>query len=179
MSTQTPHDTDNRDEVMASARQTLGDRLADFILSCRDAQRPGGRLIAVLHEIQHEYGYLSQERLQAAAYLLGVPAAAVTGVASFYHFFKFTKPGRFNISLCMGTACYVKGADRVAAKLHDELGIGFGQTTSDGLFSLEQARCLGMCGLAPVMMINDKTYENVTPEAIPALLAQCAKQAKG
>jgi NADH:ubiquinone oxidoreductase subunit E len=164
-------------QVRRTAEEAVGPEIAKLIDEARRKEHPAGQLISVLHAIQAKFGFLSDEHMAAVAQLLQVPAATVTGVATFYHFFKFEKPGRFVISLCMGTACYVKGADKVAERLRQELGIDFGETTRDGLFSFEQARCLGMCGLAPVLMINDRVYEKVSPDDVPALLQACTRQA--
>ncbi len=162
--------TDNWEQVRQSCRTALTQDIADFVEACRTDPEPASRLISVLHRVQEHFGYLGAEQLDAVAQLLGVPAAKVSGVATFYHFFRLQPQGRFMISICMGTACYVKGADKVAAKFKDELGIEFGQTTTDGLFSLHEAHCLGTCGLAPVVMINDEVYAKVTPDQVPALL---------
>ena len=97
----------------------------------------------MLHRVQTQYGYLSPTHLDAVAQLLGVPAAKVAGVASFYHFFRLPPRGKYIINVCMGTACYVKGADRIAQRLMSELGITWGETSKDGVFTMEQARCLG------------------------------------
>ena len=102
--------------------------------------------------------------------LLGVPAAKVAGVASFYHFFRLAPRGKFIINVCMGTACYVKGADRIAQRLIDELGITWGETSKDGVFTMEQARCLGTCGLAPVLTIAEDMHGQVTPDQVPEIL---------
>ena len=107
-----------------------------------------------------------------------VPAAKVAGVASFYHFFRLQPRGRFVINVCLGTACYVKGADRVAQKVMEELGITWGETSKDGIFTLEAARCLGTCGLAPVVMIGEEIHGNVTPDQVPALLEKYLKKAR-
>lgn len=165
-----PASTDNREEVLAACRAVLTDDLVRFIEACRQGPEPASQLISVLHRVQGHFGHLGAEQLDAVAQLLGVPAAKVAGVATFYHYFRLQPQGRFMISVCMGTACYVKGADKVAAKFKDELGIEFGQTTTDGLFSIHEARCLGTCGLAPVVMINDEVYGKVTPDQVPALL---------
>lgn len=162
--------TDNREEVLAACRAALTDDLVRFIETCRQGPEPASQLISVLHRVQGHFGHLGAEQLDAVAQLLGVPAAKVAGVATFYHYFRLQPQGRFMISVCMGTACYVKGADKVAAKFKDELGIEFGQTTTDGLFSIHEARCLGTCGLAPVVMINDEVFGKVTPDQVPALL---------
>jgi len=165
-------------EVKDAAEKVLGEDIAALIRDARQGEEPAGRLIEILHKVQGVYGYLSPEHMDAVAQLLGVPAATVSGVATFYHFFQLTKPGRFRISVCMGTACYVKGADKILARLREELGIDIGETTKDGMFSLLQCRCLGTCGLAPVMTVNDKVHDRVTPDKIPGLLEQLTQQAK-
>lgn len=169
---------DNQAAVNAAARAALPPAVVTRIEQALQTQYPAGELIAVLHLLQGECGYLGREQMDAVGQLLGVPAAKVSGVATFYHFFRLQRAGRFQISVCTGTACYVKGADKVVAKLEEELGIHLGETTSDGLFSLAQARCLGMCGLAPVLMVNDEIYQRVAPDDIPRLLKQYADQAR-
>lgn len=170
--------TDNRQEVMEAARAALGAEIAAFIDRCMQGPRPESQLIAVLHKVQAEYGWLSPEHLDGVAQLLQVPAAKVAGVASFYHFFRLAPRGRFTINVCLGTACYVKGAERVAAKIMEELGITWGETTKDGVFTLEGSRCLGTCGLAPVVMIGDEVHANVTPDQVPVMLEKHLKRTR-
>ena len=162
--------TDNREEVRRISAEALTPEIVAFIESCTRGDHATSNLIGVLHRVQHHFGYLGREQLDAVAQLLQVPAAKVTGVATFYHFFRLEPRGRFIINVCLGTACYVKGAERVADRLADELGIAFGETTKDGLFSLESTRCVGTCGLAPVVVIGDKVYGNVTPDQVPGLI---------
>lgn len=177
METQTT--TDNREQVFAAARAALGEPVAQFIDECLQRPYPASRLISVLHKVQAQYGYLSEEHLQAVAQLMQVPAAKVAGVASFYHFFRLKPRGKYTINVCMGTACYVKGAERVAQKVIDELGVTWGETSKDGVFTLEGSRCLGTCGLAPVMMIGDDVHPNVTPDQVPVILEKYIKQSRG
>lgn len=165
-------------EVKQACETALNPDIVAFIENAKQDAEPASQLIAVLHKVQDTYGYLAPEHMDAVAQLLGVPAAMVSGVATFYHFFQLSKPGKFRISVCMGTACYVKGADKILARLQDELGIDIGETTRDGLFSLLQCRCLGTCGLAPVITVNDKVIERVTPDKIPSLLEHLTQQAK-
>jgi NADH:ubiquinone oxidoreductase subunit E len=101
-----------------------------------------------------------------------IPSTKVTGVASFYHFFNFTPRGKHRISLCMGTACFVKGAGNVLSKLKDLLGIDIGQTTADTQFSIDVARCVGACALAPVMIVDEKVYAGVKPDQVAKILAE-------
>jgi len=170
--------TDNWEEVRAAARYVLGEPIAEFIDACCRAPEPKSQLIAVLHRVQARFGYLSPAHLDAVAQLLQVPAATVAGVASFYHFFRLQPRGKYILNVCLGTACYVKGADRVAQRIIDELGITWGETTNDGVFTLEQARCLGTCGLAPVLMIGEEMHGQVTPDQVPAILEKYLKKAR-
>jgi NADH:ubiquinone oxidoreductase subunit E len=106
------------------------------------------------------------------AQLMRVPAAKVTGIATFYHFFTFVPKGQTRVTVCLGTACFVRGADKVLDRLKDLLGIKEGETTPDGRFSIECARCLGACALAPVVVVNEKVYGNVTPAGVEKILAE-------
>ncbi len=170
--------TDNWPQVEADSKAALPPEIVEFIEQCRQMDHPHSRLIAVLHRLQGKMGYLNARQLDAVAQLMGIPAAKVAGVATFYHFFHMTPRGQFAINVCMGTACYVKGADKVAEKLREELGIDFGQTTGDGLFSLHSTCCLGTCGLAPVVMINEDVYPKVTPDQVPSLLEKALASRK-
>lgn len=170
--------TDNWEQVQAAAKAVLGDEISAYIAECRASCEPASHLISVLHKVQGRFGYLGREQLDAVAQLLQVPAAKVSGVASFYHYFRLQPRGKFIINVCLGTACYVKGADRVAQKVMDELGITWGETTKDNLFTLEGTRCLGTCGLAPVMMVGDVIHGTVTPDQVPAILEKYIERAK-
>ncbi|MBN1395169.1 MAG: NADH-quinone oxidoreductase subunit NuoE [Pirellulales bacterium] len=170
--------TDNWEQVEAAAKTVLGERLAEYIRRATEKPHPESQLIAVLHEVQSEFGYLAEAHLDAVAQLMQVPAAKVAGVASFYHFFRLKPRGKFMINVCLGTACYVKGAERVAQKITEELGITWGETSKDGVFTLEGSRCLGTCGLAPVVMIDDEIHGEVTPDQVPALLEKYLKKAR-
>ena len=153
-----------------ASAEALTPEIVAYIEKCAHDENAHSHLIGVLHKVQGHFGYLGREQLDAVAQLLQVPTAKVTGVATFYHFFRLEPRGRFVINVCLGTACYVKGAERIADRLKDELGIQFGETTTDGMFSLEATRCLGTCGLAPVVMIEDKVFGDMTPDQVPALL---------
>ena len=143
-----------------------------YIEECRLAPRPESYLISVLQKIQQHFGYLSPDRLDAVAHLMQVPTAKVSGVATFYHFFSFVPKGEHRITVCLGTACYVKGAAKLVSRIQELLGIEPGETTPDGRFSLDAARCLGSCALAPVMVVDDKVYGNVQVEQIAGILAE-------
>lgn len=170
--------TDNWKTVEAAAKAALTDDIVALIETCRQDEHADSHLISVLHKVQNHFGYLSPEAIDAVAQLMQVPAAKVSGVATFYHYFRLRPCGRYIIRVCLGTACYVKGAERVAQKLKDELGIDFGESTADGLFSLEVSRCLGTCGLAPVIMIGEDVHGPVTPDQVPAILEKYIEKAR-
>lgn len=149
---------------------TLDQSIVDYVKECLKQEFPESYLINVLHKIQGKYGYLSEAHMDEAAHMLQVPTSQVYGVATFYHFFRLQPKGKYTISMCLGTACFVKGADSVLDAFKHELGIELGETTSDGLFSLEGARCLGVCALAPVVLINDEVFGDVTPKRVPEIL---------
>lgn len=132
-------------------------------------EQPGG-LMPVLQKAQEIYGYLPEEVQQIIADGLNVSLAEVYGVATFYSQFSLTPKGKYKINVCLGTACYVKGADKVLAAVEEKLGIKSGECTPDGLFSLDSARCIGACGLAPVMMINDEVYGKLKPDMIGPII---------
>lgn len=131
-----------------------------------------GALIPVLHEIQDIYGYLPEEALRIVSSELDMPMAEIYGVATFYSFFSLEPKGEHVIRVCMGTACYIKGAQAVLDRLSQELNIPVQGTTPDGKFTLDATRCLGACGLAPVMTIGEKVYGRLTPKEIPKILKQ-------
>lgn len=170
--------TDNWAEVEAAAKAVLPESIVAFIEGNRKLERAESQLIATLHMVQHHFGYLSKEAMGGVAQLAQIPLAKVTGVATFYHFFRLQPRGKHIINVCMGTACYVKGADKLSQRLMDELGIHFGETTKDGMFSLESSRCLGTCGLAPVIMVDDEVYGPVTPAEIGVILDKYTKKPK-
>jgi NADH-quinone oxidoreductase E subunit len=134
-------------------------------------------LIAVLHKVQSLYGYLPQEAMDRVAEKMQIPTAHIWGVATFYHYFNLKPIGKHIISVCMGTACYVKGADKVADAIKKHLDIEVGETTDDKLFTLHEARCLGACGIAPVIMIDDKIYGELDAKKTIDLLNQYRKAA--
>lgn len=146
--------------------------LVAYIEACRAAERAESHLIPVLQAVQNKFGYLSQEHMEEVSQRLQVPSAVVSGVATFYHFFTFQPKGRTRITVCMGTACFVRGADKVLDRLRELLGIREGETTRDGAFSIECARCLGACALAPVMLVNEKVHGNVTPADVESILKE-------
>lgn len=148
---------------------TLPESVLDFIEKWRD--KPGN-LIMVLHKVQEAFGYVPRGIALELARELDVPLAKIYGVITFYHFFKLEKPGRNRIAVCMGTACYIKGGQDLIAELEDLLGIGLNAVTEDGEFSVEAVRCVGCCGLAPVLVVNEEIHGKVTKEKLPGILAK-------
>jgi NADH-quinone oxidoreductase subunit E len=148
---------------------TLSKGLLAFIDQWKS--RPGN-LIMVLHKVQEEFGYIPRPIAIELGRVLDVPLAKIYGVVTFYHFFKLEKPGKHTIQVCMGTACYLKGGHDLILELENVLGIGVNQTTDDGQFSLEAVRCVGCCGLAPVMVIGEEVYGKLEPDGLPAILAK-------
>jgi len=130
----------------------------------------------ILHEIQNHYGYVPKDVSEVLSELLDIPLARIYEVITFYHYFNLEAPGKHKISVCMGTACYLKGAPELVAQIKDILNIEEGGTTKDGLFSLELVRCLGCCGLAPVLTIDEKVYGNVKKADISNILSEYTKQ---
>lgn len=131
-----------------------------------------GCLMPILQKAQDIYGYLPIEVQTKIADTLSIPLEKVYGVATFYSQFSLYPKGKYKISVCLGTACYVKGSGNVYTKLQEILGIAGGECTADGKFSLDACRCVGACGLAPVMMINDDVYGRLTPDELSGILAK-------
>lgn len=131
-----------------------------------------GPLIPVLHGIQDEFGYLPEEILKIVSNELNVSLSEIYGVATFYSFFSLEPKGEYVVRVCIGTACYVKGAQKILDKLSEDLNVEVGKTSEDGKFTLEGCRCIGACGLAPVITINDKVYGRLVPEDIDDILKE-------
>ena len=130
------------------------------------------RLMAVMQEAQEIYGYLPMEVQNMISEGMEVPLEKIFGVASFYAQFSLTPKGEYNISVCLGTACYVKGAQSVLDELSEELGIDVDECTEDGKFSLNACRCIGACGLGPVLTVNDEVYGKLTAKDVPEIVAK-------
>lgn len=129
-----------------------------------------GALMPILHEAQGIYGYLPIEVQQIVSDEMGIPMAEIFGVVTFYTQFSLNPKGKYNVSVCMGTACYVKGAGNIFDTVKDTLGVENGGCTEDGKFSFEATRCLGCCGLAPVMTVNEDVYGRLTKDDIAGIL---------
>jgi NADH-quinone oxidoreductase subunit E len=132
---------------------------------------PEGSLIPILQDIQAEWDYLPKEHLRILSELLRIPLSRIYSVATFYTSLSLTPRGRHLITLCMGTVCYLKGSDKVHQVIQENLGVEAGGTTRDHLFTYQPVNCLGACALAPVMVIDGKYYERITPEKASSIIA--------
>ena len=144
-----------------------------------DTEINRGFLIQTLHRAQHLFGYLPEEIQLFVANKLGIHLTDIYAVISFYSFFTDKPLGKYKINVCLGTACFVKGSDRVLEEMKRYLCIEDGETTKDMKYSLGGLRCVGACSLAPVVSINDKIFANVTTKAVPDIIADCAESSKG
>ena len=164
----------------AAAKFAELDTFIDGLKIDRNSERRRGYLIQVLHRAQDIFGYLPREVQIRVAEKLYLSEAQVSGVVSFYNYFTTVPKGKYNINVGLGTACYVKGAEKVLAELERVLGVKADTNpTADGLFSITALRCVGCCGLAPVMMINGKVYGKLTPAKAVAVVEEIkAKEAK-
>lgn len=149
---------------------------AAALKSCIDKHRgEAGALMPVLHEAQTIYGYLPVEVQTVIAEGLNVSLAEVYGVATFYSQFSLTPKGKHNVSICLGTACYVKGSDKLLEAVEQQLGIRCGECTPDRKFSIESCRCVGACGLAPVMIVDGEVYGKLVAKDVPGVLEKYMK----
>lgn len=161
---------------MNEEKKKLPQSVIDYIDDCIKKPRAKSYLISVLQKVQETFGYLPRECMDEVSERMQIPSARVTGVATFYHFFRFLPKAKTCITVCMGTACFVRGAEQVMDKIKELLEIDEHGMSRDGQFSLEPARCLGACALAPVVVINDRVYGNVKPADVPAMLAEYGYQ---
>jgi len=129
-----------------------------------------GAVMMALHDIQDAYGYISEDNQKFLSKELNVPLSDIYGIITFYNRFSLTPKGKYNIQVCLGTACHVQGAGTLFEQVKKALNIEDGQTTSDGLFSLEGVRCVGACGLAPAIVVNNEVYGKVTPKKLEEIL---------
>jgi NADH:ubiquinone oxidoreductase subunit E len=151
-------------------------KLDEFINSLPTKQ---GALVTVLHEAQEIFGFLPIEVQNHVAERLDLPASRVYGVVTFYSFFTMTKKGEHRVNVCMGTACFVRGADKILEKFERDLGMKANTTREDGLWSLDALRCIGACGLAPIITVDGKSYGRLVDDDVPGIIeATLAKEAK-
>jgi NADH-quinone oxidoreductase subunit E len=159
---------------MACACKTEGDvtfpqELLSFIEEWK--VKPGS-LIMILHKTQEIFGFISRPAAEQLSRLTGIPLARIYGVITFYHFFKTTKPGKHKISVCLGTACYLKGSQDIIEETRSLLGLEPDGVTEDGQFSVDPVRCVGCCGLAPVLTVGNDTYGKLTKDMMPGIIAK-------
>lgn len=160
----------------ANAReQDLLDRLDLMLATTSKAE---GGLIPALQTAQELFGYVPKFAIDRIGKRMRISMAEIYGVVTFYHFFSLAPRGIYTVRVCLGTACYVLGAQSVLDAFQEHLGIEVGETTEDRIFSLEAGRCFGACGLAPVIMVNDTVHQRVRPEEVPTILAAYRQQAE-
>lgn len=158
---------------MGKCKGCNGQAVDDKVVSIANKYKgQKGGIMGALHEIQDEYGYISEVNQKYLSDKLGVPLSEIYGIITFYSRFSLMPKGKYNIQVCMGTACYVKGAEAVINAFKDNLKVGVGQVTEDGLFSIESVRCLGACGLAPAIVVNEDVYGKVTPDMVPNIIEE-------
>jgi NADH-quinone oxidoreductase subunit E len=153
--------------------KTIPHEIKDLVEKWKDKE---GNLIMILHEIQNHHGFVPRELSLELSKTLDVPLARIYEVITFYNYFKLSPPGKHRVSVCMGTACYLKGAPALLQEIKNLLNVEEGKTTKDGLFYLDVVRCLGCCGLAPVIMIDDKVYGKVKKSELMDILSKYGKQ---
>lgn len=159
----------------ALCEQTTDQELLDRIAELAGQYRRDGSLIQALHMAQGVYGYLPLEVQKTVADTMEIPLAEVAGVVSFYSFFTAQPRGRHTIRVCLGTACYVRGGKKIVDRLGELLDVRVGETTEDRTFTLDVARCIGACGLAPAMSIDDVVYKQVNPDKLEGILERYRK----
>lgn len=147
-------------------------KIDQLVALCDEHGNQPGELINILHKAQELFGYLPREVQEVIARQLNIPVSKVYGVVTFYSFFSMTPKGEHPISVCMGTACYVRGSEKVLDEFKRLLNINVGETTPDGKFSLTSLRCVGACGLAPVVLIGEKVYGRVVPGDVEKILQE-------
>jgi NADH-quinone oxidoreductase subunit E len=155
--------------TQASGDITFPQELLSFIDEWK--VKPGS-LIMILHRVQETFGYISRPAAEQLSRLVGIPLARIYGVITFYHFFKTTKPGKHKVSVCLGTACYLKGSQDLIDETRNLLGLEPGGVTQHGQFSVDPVRCVGCCGLAPVLTVGNDTFGKLTKDMLPGIIAK-------
>lgn len=161
----------------ANNNQCNCDKKDEFLSELFSIYKPEkDNLIQMLNEIQEHYGYVPMETQKELSEFLSIPMAEIYGVVTFYSRFSLKPKGKYNVSVCLGTACFVKGSQKIMDRLQERLKIGPGETTEDGLFSIEETRCVGACGLAPVFTVNGEVYGKATVQKLDQVLDELMKQ---
>lgn len=148
-------------------------RMVDAVMR-RNGYR-GDSLIETLHAVQETFGYIDEENMRKVAAALNLPLSKVYGVATFYHFFNMKPKGRHTCVVCMGTACYIKGADAILEKIRDVCGVKDGETSKDGHLSVATARCIGSCSIAPVVVLDEQVLGQIKPDQVIAAIKDLKK----
>lgn len=148
------------------------EELTEYIKSVFTPEHPQSSLISILHHAQNANGFLSKEIMDHVSRVTEVPTAEIYGVATFYSYFKLVPQGKHRLSVCMGTACYIRGAAKLLEIIEDTLDIKPGETSADDLFTLDETRCIGACGLAPIILVDEKVYPKVEPEQVKGILGE-------
>ncbi|MDR1856597.1 MAG: NAD(P)H-dependent oxidoreductase subunit E [Desulfovibrio sp.] len=141
----------------------------DLVSFIDDWKVKPGCLIMILHKTQETFGFISRASAEQISAMTGISLARIYGVITFYHFFKTAKPGKYKTSVCLGTACYLKGGGDLIEEARSILGIAPDEVTPDGLFSIDEVRCVGCCGLAPVMVVANETYGKLTKDKLSGI----------
>ncbi|MDD5491737.1 MAG: NAD(P)H-dependent oxidoreductase subunit E [bacterium] len=168
---------DKTKEISKETQEKLK-KVGEFLKTSPLLKDQQGQLMGALHYVQTLFGYLPQEAMEYISEKLSIPTAHIYGMATFYNYFSLQPKAKYQIYLCKGTACYVAGGARTQERLKEELKIGIGETTQDGMFGVNITRCLGCCGLSPVMQVNEDIYVRMVPEKIPAILEKYRRQDK-
>ena len=155
---------------MAEIKNPDNENIAEFKQDLINKRLQSGSLIPLLHSAQDSYGYIPEKIIHYISELVGIPAAEIYGVITFYSQFRLKPLGKNLIRICEGTACHVNGAKSILTVLQDELGISVGETTDDGVFTLQSVACLGCCSLAPVIMVNNDTHGNLNHDKIKRII---------
>ena len=159
-------------ENLTCADQRIKDEVSEIL---KEFVQDKQNLITILNEVQEKYGYIPKIAQLEIANYLKIPVAEVYGVITFYSRFTLNPKGKYNISICLGTACFVKGSKEILERAKEKLGIDEGQTTADGMFSLDTTRCVGACGLAPVFTVNNEVYGKATVKKLDEVLDELKK----
>ena len=154
---------------MAHLSATAKKQIEEIIARYQNETTP---LMMILSDIQNEYGYIPLDVQQIVSEKTGISVAEIYGVVTFYSFFSLEPKGKYVVGICMGTACYVKGSQQILDKFSEILGIGAGETTKDGLFTIDALRCIGACGIAPAVTINGKVYPKLTVDQVAPIVEE-------
>lgn len=154
---------------MAHLQEAAVEKIVGICDRYADEKTP---LMMILSDIQKEYGYIPLEVQELVSQKTGISVAEIYGVVTFYSFFSLQPKGKYVIGCCLGTACYVKGAQQIIDKFSELLGIAPGETSADGLFTLDALRCIGACGIAPAVSINGTVYPKMTVDGVPKVIAE-------